>query len=60
MSWGRTWVRLGDCTYHAGIAGETPRTIFRYDTSHPDPDHADDYHKHLFNHATWEEAGTPV
>ncbi|MCA9863778.1 MAG: hypothetical protein KC432_12180 [Thermomicrobiales bacterium] len=57
---GRTWVRLGDCTYHAGIAGEAPRTIFCYDTSHPDPDYADNYHKHLFNHATWEEAGTPV
>ena len=28
----RTWVRLGDGKYHAGIAGDAPRTIFRYET----------------------------
>jgi hypothetical protein len=56
---GRIWVRLGDCKYHAGIAGEAPRTIFRYDTAHPYPHHKDNYHKHHFNHVTWEEIGTP-
>lgn len=56
---GRTWVRLGDCKYHAGVVGEAPRTIFRYDTAHPYPDHDDNYHKHLFNHVTWEEVGMP-
>ena len=57
---GRIWVRLGDCKYHAGIAGFAHRTISRYDTSHPYPDHADNYHKHHVNHATWEEVGTPT
>lgn len=57
---GSTWVRLGDCKYHAGIAGDAPRTIFRCDTAHPYPEHEDNYHKHYFNHATWEEVGTPA
>jgi hypothetical protein len=56
----RAWVRLGACKYHAGIAGEAHRTIFRYDTSHPYTDHEDNYHKHLFDHSTWREVGTPI
>jgi hypothetical protein len=56
---GRAWVWLGDCKYHAGIEGGAPQQIFRYDTTHPYPDHNDKYHKHRFNHTTWEEAGTP-
>lgn len=57
---GRAWVRLADCKYHAGVSGNRARTIFRYDTSHPYPDHPDNYHKHLFDHETWTEIDTPV
>lgn len=57
---GRTWVRLSDCKYHAGIAGETQRTVFRYDTSHPYPGHEDNYHKHQFDPTTWREIGKPI
>lgn len=49
---GRVWVRVGDCKYHAGILGDAPRTVFRYDTSHPYVGHPDNYHKHLFDHET--------
>ncbi|MCA9876209.1 MAG: hypothetical protein KC442_00445 [Thermomicrobiales bacterium] len=57
---GRVWVRVNGCKYHAGILGHPPRTIFRYDTAHPYAGHPDNYHKHLFDHETWREIGTPI
>ena len=57
---GKPWVRIDDCKYHAGVLGDVARPVFRYDTSHPYRGHADKYHKHLYNHETWEEIDIPV
>lgn len=49
----RPWVRLNRSRYHAGVLGQAPRAIFRYDNAHAYPGHPDAFHKHQFDPATW-------
>ena len=57
---GRPWVKTNDCKYRAGVEGDQARSIFRYDTSHPYQHYPDTYHKHTFDHVTWEEIDPPT
>jgi len=55
----RHQVRTIRYKYHAGILGETPRSIFRYDNAHPYTEHPDDHHKHFYDLVTWQEVDPP-
>lgn len=55
----RRRVRAVLYSYHAGVAGEPERTIFRYDNAHPHPGHPDAHHKHCFDFETWIEIKPP-
>lgn len=57
---GRQWVRIAECKYHAGILGDSARTVFRYDNAHPYPEHPDSFHKHVFDATTWQQVGMPI
>jgi len=54
-------VRTLRYSYHAGVAGDRDRPIFRYDNFHPytREGHQDEHHKHRFNQHTWEETEPP-
>jgi len=47
--------------YHAGILGEPPRPLFRYDNAHVyvREGHVDAHHRHRYDHATWQEIDHP-
>ncbi len=47
--------------YHAALDGPSHRPIFRYDNSHTylREGHPDAFHKHRFDHQTWEEVRPP-
>ena len=58
----RGMVRTIRYSYRAGMDGEPPRTIFRYDNAHTylREGHADEHHKHCFDYMTWEEIRPPI
>lgn len=57
----RRQVRTVRYNYHAGMEGTENRPIFRYDNAHryAHEGHADEHHKHRFNHTTWQEINPP-
>lgn len=58
----RRQVRTIRYGYHAGVAGERDRAIFRYDNAHryTREGHEDEHHKHQFDHTGWQEIEPPV
>jgi hypothetical protein len=48
-------VRTKNYTYHAGVAGDQDRCVFRYDNFDQKSGHLDKHHCHRFNTETWEE-----
>lgn len=57
---GRRWIKTEGCKDHAGLEGREARSIFRYDNAHPYPGHPDNYHRHRFDPATWQEIDPPT
>lgn len=54
-------VRTIKYSYHAGVEGPQDRTIVRYDNAHryAREGHADEHHRHRYNHSTWQEIEPP-
>jgi len=50
-----TLVRTKNYAYHAGVAGEQDRCVFRYDNFDQKAGHPDKHHCHRFNPETWGE-----
>jgi hypothetical protein len=53
-------VKTRHYAYHAGIAGDGARVIFRYDNFDQKHGHGDRHHCHRFDPATWQEIQPPV
>jgi hypothetical protein len=53
-------VRTRKYAYFAGVDGDPPRGIFRYDNAHAHPGHEDAHHRHAYDcGGTWKEIEPP-